>query len=138
MDYLFMQLYVDSDAACLVMACTKNYIAGTFYCASKPNPHNYMTTPYDALILVERKALKNVICSVTEAEYGGLFHNSQMVMGIHNVLEAMGHTQGPIHVKKENKTANLFVYASMHIKCSKLWDMTQKNNILSKVYGQAR
>eukprot|EP00957_Ditylum_brightwellii_P106788 8146493-Ditylum_brightwellii.AAC.1 len=39
-------------------------------------------------------------------------------MEICHVLEAMGHKQGPIDVKTDNKAVNPFVHASMHIKCS--------------------
>eukprot|EP00957_Ditylum_brightwellii_P204836 15341039-Ditylum_brightwellii.AAC.2 len=105
------------------MAGAKICMTGTSYCASKPNPHNYMAAPYNAPILVEYKALKSVVSSTMEAEYGGLFHNGQMAMGICNVLEAMGHMQGLTHVKTDNKTANSFVHTSMCVKRSKLWDM---------------
>eukprot|EP00957_Ditylum_brightwellii_P042141 3191831-Ditylum_brightwellii.AAC.1 len=75
-----------------------------------------MTALHNAPILAECKALKNVACSAAEAECRELFHNSQTVMGICNVLGAMSHKQGPTHVKTENKMANLFAHASMRVK----------------------
>eukprot|EP00957_Ditylum_brightwellii_P008037 610029-Ditylum_brightwellii.AAC.1 len=44
-------------------------------------------------------------------------------MGLRNLLEDIGHPQQPIKIKTDNKTANSFVHASMHIKRNKSWDM---------------
>eukprot|EP00957_Ditylum_brightwellii_P200244 15265045-Ditylum_brightwellii.AAC.1 len=118
-----IQLYGDSDAAYLVMTDAKSCIAETFYCTSKPNPHNYMTALHNTPILVKCKVLKNVLCSAAEAECRDLFHNGQTVMGICNVLEAMGNKQGPMHVKTDNKIANSFVHTSIYVRRSKSWDM---------------
>eukprot|EP00957_Ditylum_brightwellii_P093196 7096372-Ditylum_brightwellii.AAC.1 len=118
-----MQLYVDSDAAYLVVNCAKSRIAGYFYCTSNPHALNYNKTPHNAPILIERRTLKHVVCSAEEAECGTLFHNSQTAMDLRNLLEAIGHPQQLTKIKTNNKTANSFVYASMRIKCSKSWDM---------------
>eukprot|EP00957_Ditylum_brightwellii_P038578 2916407-Ditylum_brightwellii.AAC.1 len=94
-----MQLYVDSDAAYLVINDTKSHIAGYFYCASNPNALNYNKTPHNAPILIECRTLKHVMCSAVEAECGALFHNSQTAMGIRNILESIGHPQQPTRIK---------------------------------------
>eukprot|EP00957_Ditylum_brightwellii_P134219 10232686-Ditylum_brightwellii.AAC.1 len=69
------------------MAGAKSSLAGTFYCASTSNPHNYLPALHNTPILVECKAFKHVVCSAVEAECDGLFHNSQTAMGIQNILE---------------------------------------------------
>eukprot|EP00957_Ditylum_brightwellii_P199096 15176529-Ditylum_brightwellii.AAC.1 len=74
-------------------------------------------------IHTEFKTLKNVVCSVAEAECGSLFHNGQLTMMIRNLLMMMGHPQAAMHIKTDDKTANSFVHASMNIKRSKYWDM---------------
>eukprot|EP00957_Ditylum_brightwellii_P196220 14951008-Ditylum_brightwellii.AAC.1 len=118
-----MQLHVDSNATYLVVNGAKSCIAGYFYCASNPHTLNYNKTPHNAPIFIECRILKHVVCSAAEAECGALFHNSQTAMGLCSLLEAISHPQQPTKIKIDNKTANSFVYASMHIKRSKSWDM---------------
>eukprot|EP00957_Ditylum_brightwellii_P202459 15330264-Ditylum_brightwellii.AAC.1 len=84
---------------------------------------NYNKPPHNAPILIACRTLKYVVCSAVEAECGVLFHNSQTVMGLYILLEAIGHPQQPTKIKTDNKIANSFVHASMRIKCSKSWDM---------------
>ena len=67
--------------------------------------------------------LPNIFCSAAEAECGGLFHNAQIALALCQTLEAIGYQQRPTHIKTDNKTANLFMHASMWIKRSKTWDM---------------
>eukprot|EP00957_Ditylum_brightwellii_P039641 2998866-Ditylum_brightwellii.AAC.1 len=90
-----MQLCVDSNAAYLVMPGAKSCFSGYFYLASKPHSLNYNIALHNAPILVECCALKNAICSATEAECGGLFHNAQLAVMICAILQAIGHPQGP-------------------------------------------
>eukprot|EP00957_Ditylum_brightwellii_P065957 5002040-Ditylum_brightwellii.AAC.1 len=113
-----MQLHVDSNAAYLVVNGAKRRIAGYFYCASNLHALNYNKTPHNVPILIECRTLKHVVCSAVEAECGALFCNSQTVMGLCNLLEAIGHPQQPAKIKTDNKTANSFVHASMRIKHS--------------------
>ena len=118
-----MQLAIDSDAAYLVTPGTKSHYAGHFYLESLPNRHNYNKSLHNAAIHTKCCTLKNIVCSAAEAECGGLFNNAQMTLGIRQTLEAIGHLQQPTRIKTDNKTANLFVHASMRIKGSKTWDM---------------
>eukprot|EP00957_Ditylum_brightwellii_P026903 2033719-Ditylum_brightwellii.AAC.1 len=86
-----MQLHIDSDAAYLVVNGAKSCTAGYLYCASNPNALNYNKTPHNALILIECRTLKHMVCSISEAECSALFHNSLTAMGLCNILEAIGH-----------------------------------------------
>eukprot|EP00957_Ditylum_brightwellii_P072237 5491260-Ditylum_brightwellii.AAC.1 len=114
-----MQLHVDSDAAYLVVNGTKSRFAGYFYCVSNPHTLNYNKTLHSTSILIECRTLNHVLCFVAEAECGTLFHNSQTVMGLRNLLEATGHPQQPTKIMTGNKTNNSLVHASMRIKRSK-------------------
>eukprot|EP00957_Ditylum_brightwellii_P159422 12135412-Ditylum_brightwellii.AAC.1 len=118
-----MQLRIDSNAAYLVMPSTKSCFTSYFYLASMPHSLNYNIAPYNAPILVDCCALKNIVCSTVEAEYGGLFHNAQLAVIIHAILQAIGHPQGPTKNKTDSSTANSFVHASIRTKRSKTWDM---------------
>eukprot|EP00957_Ditylum_brightwellii_P207198 15351931-Ditylum_brightwellii.AAC.1 len=86
-----MQLRINSDAAYLVMPAAKSPITSYFFLSTDPNPLNYNNAPHNAPILVECRALKNVVCSVAEAECSGLFHNAQNEFIIRNILQALGH-----------------------------------------------
>eukprot|EP00957_Ditylum_brightwellii_P120983 9227354-Ditylum_brightwellii.AAC.1 len=72
-----MQLSVDSDAAYLVLPGAKSCYAGHFYLQSHPHHLNYNTAPMNASIHTKCKTLKNMVCSATEAECSGLFHNGK-------------------------------------------------------------
>eukprot|EP00957_Ditylum_brightwellii_P044286 3360207-Ditylum_brightwellii.AAC.1 len=87
-----MQLQVDSDVAYMVMPGSKSCFTGYFFLASHPHLLNYCSAPHNSPILVECRALKNVVCSAAEAECGGLFHNVQNAVMIRIILEALGHT----------------------------------------------
>eukprot|EP00957_Ditylum_brightwellii_P039188 2964247-Ditylum_brightwellii.AAC.1 len=117
-----MQLCIDSDDAYLVMLGAKNYIAGHFYLASTANLLNYNDTLNNVPVHTECIVLKHVVCSAAEAKCARLFHNYQTAMAMCYILAALGHHQNTIRVKTDNKTANSFVHATMHVKQSKSWD----------------
>eukprot|EP00957_Ditylum_brightwellii_P192270 14636567-Ditylum_brightwellii.AAC.1 len=71
------RLRVDSDAAYLVLNSAKSCIAKYFYCTANPHALNYNCTLHNAPILIEYWALKHVVCSAAQAEYGALFHHSE-------------------------------------------------------------
>eukprot|EP00957_Ditylum_brightwellii_P107298 8187315-Ditylum_brightwellii.AAC.1 len=75
------------------MPGAKSHIAGSFYLVADSNPLNYNKAPYNAPILVECWAIKNVVCLAAEAECGGLFHNTQNAVMIRNILQALNHPQ---------------------------------------------
>ena len=80
-------------------------------------------SPNNAPILKECKTLKNIVCSATEAECGGLFNNTKSAIVIKNILEGIRHHQQPIGIKTDNNTANSFAHENIRSKRSKAWDM---------------
>eukprot|EP00957_Ditylum_brightwellii_P044048 3342762-Ditylum_brightwellii.AAC.1 len=114
-----MQLTVDSDTAYLVLPRAKNQIVGHFYLTSLTNMLNYTDAPNNAPILTEYKTLKHVVCSASEVECAGIFHNGQIAIATQNMLNKMGHQQQPTQIKTENKTTtflsmNLYQF-QMHL-----------------------
>ena len=118
-----MQLAVDSNSAYLVVLGAKNQCAGHFYLQSQPHHLTYNKTRHNAAIHTECQILKNIVCSTAEAECGGCFQNAQFALGIQKTLEAIAYPQHTTCMEADNKTANLFVHAAMHIKHSKMWGM---------------
>ena len=117
-----MILYADSDAAYLISEGAKSRIAGYFYCSNKSNtkPPN---PPLNAPVHVECKLLRHVVTSAAEAETAGLFLNSQKVIEIKRMLQALGHPQAATPIKTDNATAASFVKDMLKQKRSKAWDM---------------
>ena len=78
-----MILHVDSDAAYLVQDGARSHIAGHYILSTHPPPAPQIPNKKpNAPILVECKILRHVVASATEAETGGLFHNTQMILHV--------------------------------------------------------
>ena len=105
-----MVLYVNSDAAYLVLPEAKSRIAGHFYLSDHPNKlaANQTPTP-NAPFLTECRTLRHVVATAAEAETGGLFHNAHMSITIRHILETLEHPQPPTPIKTDNATAHNFV-----------------------------
>ena len=116
-----MQLHVDSDAAYLIAPKARSRIAGYYYFKKDKN-NNDFTLPNHP-ILIECKCLTHVVSSAAEEETGGLFLNAQNIIVIRRILKALGHTQAPVPLKTDNKTAYGFVTDNIHQRRSKTWDM---------------
>ena len=114
-----MQLAIDSDTFYLVAPGAKSHYLGHFYLGDRPNYHNYNKALHNVLIHTKCCILNNIMCSVVEAECGGLFNNNHVALGIGCTLEAIGHAQRLMRIKTDNKTENYFVHASMQAKHSK-------------------
>lgn len=65
-----MILYIDLDAAYLVLPKAQSQVAG-YFCMLNHHPK----TPDNGAILVEYKGLCHVVFSAAEAETHGMFHN---------------------------------------------------------------
>ena len=76
----------------------KSCIAGHFYL--EPSTNYFNTTPQNGPILTKCVTLKNVVCSVAEAECGDLFHNCQKAIKIRKILTVLGHPQQKMEVKQ--------------------------------------
>jgi len=117
-----MILYVESDAAYLVMPNAKSRYAGHFYLSNKANP-SLSRPSRNGPIPTECKTIRNVVASAAQAETAGIFNNSQIAIPIRRALEALGHPQLPTPIKTDNTTAHSFVHANIRKKRSKTWDM---------------
>ena len=118
-----MILYVDSDAAYLVLPHARSCFAGHFYLSNHvPDPSRF-TPPMNGPIHTECKRIRNVVASAAEAETAGLFGNSQTAVVIRRALHSLDHPQPPTPIKTDNSTANSFVYSNIKQKRSKTWDM---------------
>ena len=113
-----MVLRADSDAAYLVAPKARSRIAGYFYLSSiKDKP------PLNGVVHIECKTLRHVVASAAEAETAGVFHNSQIVLSMRRILEALNHPQPPTPMKTDNSTTTGFIRNNIHQKKSKSWDM---------------
>ena len=74
-------------------------------------------------ILVECKALRQVVSSATEAETGGLFSNGQNILPIRVALQELGHPQPTTPLVTDIATAETLSPKAMRMKRSKSWDM---------------
>ena len=118
-----IQLYVESDAAYLVLPGAKSRIAGYYYLYAPAHANKSYLKHYNAPLHIECLTIKNVVSSAAEAECGGIFHNCITAIGIRNALIGMGHPQSRTEVITDNSTANSFVHSEMWVKRSKSWDM---------------
>ena len=112
-----MVINIDSDAAYLVLPKAHSRIAGYFRLLDKTG--NGTNAP----IIVECKALRNIVSSAAEAETKGVFHNAKIGVNMSNILISMGHPQPPTCIKTDNTTSESFVNKNMQMKRSKSWDI---------------
>eukprot|EP00957_Ditylum_brightwellii_P053473 4052295-Ditylum_brightwellii.AAC.1 len=81
-----MQLLVDSDVAYLIMLGAKSHDKGHFFLTSLLHMLNYNQELCNGQILTECRALRQMVCSATEAEFSGMLYNSQSTIGIKQTL----------------------------------------------------
>ena len=101
-----MQLLVDSDASFLVLPKAKSRVAGYFRLA---NTSEADITHTNGAILIECKAIRNVVTSAAEAETHAIFHNARTSIPLRYLLIEMGHTQQPVPIKTDKSTTSAFV-----------------------------
>ena len=118
-----MILYVDSDAAYLVLPNARSRFAGHFYLSNRIPDPSTTAPPRNGPIHTECKAIRNVVASAAEAETAGLFGNSQVAVVLRRALHSLDHPQPPTPIKTDNSTANSFVHSNIKQKRSKTWDM---------------
>ena len=117
-----MILYIDSDAAYLVMPGAKSRISGYFQLGNK-NGFTSFPNGVNGAILVECKTLRHVVASAAEAETGGVFHNAQIGVIVRTALTELGHPQPPTPLKTDNSTTESFANSTLRQKRSKSWDV---------------
>ena len=120
-----MVLHIHSDASYLSLPKARSRMAGYFYLSdSPPDPTKPPTNPtHNGPILVECQALKHVVASAAESEFGGLFVNGKSACPVRTTLVEMGHPQPPTPICTDNNTASGIVNSSIRQKRSKAMDM---------------
>ena len=93
-----MILYVDSDAAYLVMPRAKSRIAGHYYLSDENGTPN-------GPLHVNCRILPHVTASAAETETATMFYNAQLAIFIRRVLQSIGHPQPPTTIHADNTTA---------------------------------
>ena len=122
-----MILYIDSDAAYLVLPKARSRIGGHFFLGKLPPPPPALPSIHstNAPILTVCKRLRNVVSSAAEAETGAAFFNSSEGIAIIRVLNILNHPQPPdgCPFKMDNAVTNGFIHSNIKQKRSKAWDM---------------
>ncbi len=117
-----IQLYIDTDAAYLVLPGAKSRAAGHYYLSNKVNSIDENPPP-NGPFHVLCKTIPNVVASAAEAETGGTFMNGKEAAPIRVTLEEMGHPQGSTRITTDNLTAKGILTREMRQKLSKAYDM---------------
>ena len=122
-----MILYVDSDAAYLVLPNARSRVAGHFYLGNKPPslPTKPPGISTNGPIITVCKSLRHVVLSAAEAETGAAFHNSKQAIPIRRTLEILGHKQHEdgTPFKMDNAVTHGFIHNNIKQKQSKSWKM---------------
>ena len=118
-----MQLYVDTDAAFLVLPKARSRIAGYFRLLNHQDSGKKFYLD-NGPILIECKTLRSVVTSAAESETYGVFHNAKKTLPIIYMLTQMGHPQKhPVPLRTDNSTSSGFVNKNIQMRQSKTWDM---------------
>ena len=117
-----MILFVDSDAAYLVLPKARSRIARYHYLSSMP-PTPEQSPMLHAPILVVYRTLWHIVSLAAKVETAGVFTNAQIALPIQYILECLGHKQPPTPIKSDNSTTIGFINNNIHQKRSKSWDM---------------
>ena len=92
-----MVLFIDSDAAYLVLPQARSRIGGHFFLGNTPPPAPIKPPIHstNAPILTVCKRLRHVVSSAAEAETGAAFYNSKEGITIIRTLHIIQHPQPP-------------------------------------------
>ena len=116
-----MILYIESDAAYLVLPQVRIRFASIFYLS---NATSGRPTLNDAIQVV-CKTLQNVVSSASKAETGGIFIGGQQLVPIITALSEINHPQLASRscISTNNSTAKGVLTANLRQKLSKAFDM---------------
>ena len=78
-----MILYIDSDAAYLVLLNARSRYAGHFYLSNKSSYPTHPRPPRNGPIHTECKSIQTIVASAAEAKTASVFENSQIAIPIH-------------------------------------------------------
>jgi hypothetical protein len=116
-----MQLKIHSDASYLSEPKAKSRIGGYFYLGGKNDSR--MKPLSNGTLLCHTTALKHVVSSVAEAEFGALFVNSKEGTVTRTTLSEMGHNQDATDLTTDNTTTDGIINNTVQQKRSKAVDM---------------
>jgi hypothetical protein len=116
-----MQLKIHSDASYLSEPKDKSRLGGYFYIGKKTKSSTKPLT--NGPLLCRTTALKHVVSSVAEAEFGAVFVNAKEGTVTRTTLSEMGPKQYATELKTENSTADGIINNTVQKKCSKAMDM---------------
>ena len=105
-----IQLYINSDAAYIVLPNVRSRSAEHFYISD--NYTNMTSTPHtkpNGSSLTECTTLRNFILSVAEDEVSTVHHHGKAAIPVHTALYEMGRPQEPTPAKTYNNTADGFL-----------------------------
>ena len=116
-----MIIYIESDAAYLVLPQARSRVASIFYLSNATSGR----PPLNRAIQVTCKTLQNVVSSVAEAETGGIFIGGQQAYPIITALSELNHPQSAKgnRISTDNSTAKVVLTANLRQKLSKAFDM---------------
>ena len=81
-----MQLTVDSDAAFLVLPKARSRLAGYFRLLYPPLSRKFK---HNGAILIECRAIRNVVTSAAEAKANVVYHNARVAIPLMHLLVEM-------------------------------------------------
>lgn len=114
-----MILKVHSDASYLSEPEARSRIGGHFFLVNKTTSSN----DNNGQIIATDNILRHVVASAAEAEYAGLFFNSQIAISLRTTLNELGFPQPPTPLFTDNTTAAVIANRTNKPKMSKSMDM---------------
>ena len=116
-----MILYIESNAAYLVLPQARSRIASIFYL----NNATSKRPPLNGAIQVIFKTLQNIVSSAAKSETGGIFIGGQQAVPTITALSELNHPQpsSGTRILTDNSTAKGVFTANLHQKLSKAFDM---------------
>ena len=105
-----IQLYIDTDAAYLVLPKARSRVAGYFRLLK----HNPSPSLDNGPILIECRTLRNVVTSAAESETHSVFYSAKQSLSIRYILETIGHIQlQPNPLRTDNSTSAGYINKNM-------------------------
>ena len=116
-----MILYIEPDAAYLVLPQARGRFSGIFYLSNATAGR----LPLNGAIQVISKSLQNVVSSAAEAEIGGIFIGGHQAVPIITALSELNHRQpaSGTRTSNDNFITKGFLTANLRQKLSKAFDM---------------
>ena len=133
-----MHLYLESDAAYLVLPRSRSRRAVYYYLGNRLQSSTDKPA-INGAVHVLCKTIPNVVSSAAEAETGGIYHGAREAVPMIDALIEMGHPQDPngVLITTYTSTAHGILTSTMRAKLSKAYDMHYhwiNNRILKKQF----